>query len=127
MNNIKELVVGKTTETIIRSLFTERIMQESGDESLNTASRAMKIKDLSSQVLGFIKRNPNSKFEIISPEFKSDKAVTLTFSNFETYGETNEEISSYSIVINENFVEAEIVQKMKVGKDNTMRIKAREQ
>lgn len=124
MNEMKQLVLGKTTETLIKTLFNERLVQESSEESLTTATRSMRIKDLQIQVLSFMKRNPNSKFELIVPEYKVAKTVRLTFSNFETYDD-NDETSFYSIVIQDNFTDADIIQKMKIGKDIILKLKSR--
>jgi hypothetical protein len=127
MNDIRKfaIVLGETTEKIIRTLFDYRILQESNDSSLNSASRALKMQDLRSQIIGFVKRQPNSIFKIVSPEYKSEQKISIKFSNF-TYDEVDVDNlpSEYDIIINENFVEATIVHKIKVGKDITLKIKA---
>lgn len=125
MNKMRKLVVGETTETIIRILFDHRILQESSENALNTVSRAAKIKNLKTQILGFIKRNPNSVFELVAPEYKTDKTVVMNFTNFEEYVATDElGWSRYKIVINDNFIDAEIIQKVTIGKDIVLKIKA---
>jgi hypothetical protein len=125
MNEIKRLVIGNTTEMVIKAIFDNRIAQESTNESLNTTSRALKIRDLKAQVMGFIKRNPNSLFELVTPEYSNDKQLKVVFSNFPSFEpEEEEDISSYKIIVEDNFVGAEIVQRVKVGKDITLRIKA---
>lgn len=126
MNEMKNIVVGETTEIIIRTLFDSRIAQESNENAYNTVDRALKIRDLKSQMLGFIKRNPNAIFKITAPEFKSDKNIRLTFSNFDHYLSDEEDLnlSLYKIDIQDNFIEANIIQEVKVGKDIMLKIKA---
>jgi hypothetical protein len=127
MSEIRKLVVGDTTETIIRILFDHRISQESNNDAFNRANRALKIKDLKSQIMGFVKRNPNSTFELVAPEFKSEKLIKIRFTNFDDCNydtEENDDISNYQIVVEDNFVNADIVKKVKIGKDIVLRIKA---
>jgi hypothetical protein len=128
MSNIKKLVVGDTTKAAIRLLFDQRIAQESNDPSFNTIERALNIGKLKSQVMGFIERNPNSRFELVTPEYKNEKVVKLSFDNFENDGEDeddlNEHTCKYKIVVDDNFVEASIINKVVVGKDIVLRIKA---
>jgi hypothetical protein len=124
MNDIKVLVIGSITEAIIKSVFDIRIAQESKDSSLNAIQRAMKIKEMKSQILGFIKRNPNSNFELIIPELKSNKNLTLAFSNFQSFEPEEECTSKYKIVINDDFVTAKVIQKVTVGEDIVLRIKS---
>lgn len=125
MSEIRKLVVGDTTEAAIRLLFTQRIAQESNDPSHSTVNRAIRIKDLRSQIMGFIKRNPNSNFELIVPEYKSEKEIKLVFDNFTSDGsQSDNDISRYRIIINDNFVEAEIIHRVIVGRDIVLKIKA---
>ena len=125
MSEIRKLVVGETTETIIRVLFDHRISQESDGSALNIVSRAQKIRDLRSQIIGFVKRNPNAVFELVVPEFKSEKKVKLTFSNFVSPDlEEDEDIANYKILVSDNFVDGEIINKVKIGKDIVIKIKA---
>jgi hypothetical protein len=125
MNQIKKLVIGTTTESVLRLLFDLRVANESSDPDFNSASRALRIQDLKAQVLGFIKRNPNGTFIVISPEYKSEKVLTLKFDNFILDEDEEENDNTYEIVINENFVEAEITHKVLVGKDIVLKIKAK--
>ena len=124
MNDIKILVIGSITEAIIKSVFDVRIAQESRDSSLNAINRAMKIKEMKSQILGFVKRNPNSNFELVVPELKSNKNLTLAFSNFQSSEPEEECDSKYKIVINDDFVTAKVIQKVTVGEDIILRIKS---
>lgn len=127
MNEIRKLIVGDTTETIIRILFDYRISQESNSDAFNKVNRALKIKNLKSQIMGFVKRNPNSAFELIAPEFKSEKLIKIRFTNFDDVNYDTEEddnISNYQIVVNDNFVNADIIKKVKIGKDITIKISA---
>lgn len=124
MNDIKVLVIGSITEAIIKSVFDVRIAQESRDSSLNAINRAMKIKEMKSQILGFVKRNPNSNFELVVPELKSNKNLTLVFSNFQSSEPEEECDSKYKIVINDDFVTAKVIQKVTVGEDIVLRIKS---
>jgi hypothetical protein len=125
MNEIKKLVIGNTTEMVIKAIFDNRIAQESTNSALNTTSRALKIRDLKSQVMGFIKRNPNALFELVTPEYSNDKQLKVVFSNFPSFEpEEEEDIANYKIVVDDNFITAEIIQKVKVGRDITLRIKA---
>jgi hypothetical protein len=124
MNDIKVLVIGSITEAIIKSVFDVRIAQESRDSSLNAINRAMKIKEMKSQILGFVKRNPNSNFELVVPELKSNKNLTLVFSNFQSSEPEEECDSKYKIVINDDFVTAKVIQKVTVGEDIILRIKS---
>lgn len=124
MNDIKVLVIGSITEAIIKSVFDVRIAQESRDSSLNAINRAMKIKEMKSQILGFVKRNPNSNFELVVPELKSNKNLTLAFSNFQSSEPEEECDSKYKIVINDDFVTAKVIQKVTVGEDIVLRIKS---
>lgn len=125
MSDIRKLVVGETTETIIRVLFDHRISQESNEGALNTINRAQKIRDLRSQILGFVKRNPNGIFELVVPEFKSEKQVRLTFNNFLSPElDEDDDASMYRIVVSDNFVDGEIIHKVKIGKDIVIKIKA---
>lgn len=121
MSDIQKIVIGETTEGAIRGIFDHRIAQESGDISFNNNNRALKIRNLKSQVLSFIKRQPNSSFTLNAPEYKSDKTLALKFNNFVGY---DDECSEYTINIHDSFVDAEVVQHVKVGKDITLRIKA---
>ena len=121
---IKKLVVGNTTEVLIRTLFDNRIAEESTSEDLNSVSRAIRIKDLMNQTLSFIKRNPNSKFIVVAPEFKSEKDVKLSFSNF-TEMEDDED-ARYQISIRDNFIEADIVHFVEVGNNIKLTLKAEE-
>jgi len=123
MSEIKKIVVGETTEVVIRTLFDQRIQQESTEQQLNTISRAMKIKDLKSKVIGFIKRNPNSTFELLAPEYKTEKILRIQFGNYEIDG-LDDEASQYVISINDNFIEAEARHKASIGKDLVLKIKA---
>lgn len=125
MTEIKKLVVGETTETVIRTLFDQRISQESSSNDLNSLDRALKIKNLKTQIIGFVKRNHNGIFELIVPEYKIDKVVKLHFTNFEDPNvEEGNDFSHYKIVVNDNFVTADIIQKVCVGKDIVLKIKA---
>lgn len=124
MNDIKVLVIGSITEAIIKNVFDVRIAQESRDSSLNAINRAMKIKEMKSQILGFVKRNPNSNFELVVPELKSNKNLTLVFSNFQSSEPEEECDSKYKIVINDDFVTAKVIQKVTVGEDIILRIKS---
>ena len=119
---IKKLIVGNTTETLLRTLFDNRIAEESTSENLNGNRRAMQIKNLSAQILGFIRRNPNSRFTIIVPEYKFEKTVKLKFNNF--IEEEDDDDSSYTILLNDNFVEAEIIKFVEVGNNTTLTLKA---
>jgi hypothetical protein len=123
MSEIKKIVVGETTEIVIRTLFDQRIQQESTEQQLNTISRAMKIKDLKSKVIGFIKRNPNSMFELFVPEYKTEKVLKLQFRNYEIDG-GDEDASEYVITIHDNFIEADACHKASVGRDIILKIKA---
>ena len=124
MNKILKIIVGETAETIMRVAFDHRIAQESGDIAFNTISKAGRIKDLKNQIMGFVKRNPNSVFDVTIPEYKSDKKVKIAFTNFNEIELDENNITLYSIVIKDNFVNAEITQKVKIGKDITLKIKA---
>jgi hypothetical protein len=123
MNEIKAIVIGEATEATIRYIFDHRILEESKDPSYNTVSRALRVRDLKSQIMGFIERNPNGHFELIAPEYKSEKLFKLSFNNFE---EEDDEANEYQIVIADNFVEAEIIHKVTVGKDIVLKIRANE-
>jgi hypothetical protein len=127
MSEIQKLVVGETTETLIRVVFDQRIAQESNEDLLNKVDRALKIRNLKTQVLGFIKRNPNAIFELTVPEYKSEKSLKLRFANFSSHDldEDTTEFSKYSIVLKDNFVEGEIIQQVTVGKDIVLKIKAK--
>lgn len=123
MNDIKPVVIGEGTESTIKYIFDRRILEESKDPSYNTTSRALRVRDLKSQIIGFIERNPNGHFELLAPEYKSEKLLKLSFNNFE--GE-DDEANEYQINIIDNFVEAEIIHKVTVGRDIVLRIRANE-
>ena len=123
MSEIRKIVVGETTEIVVRTLFDQRIQQESTEPQLNSISRAMKIKDLKSKVIGFIKRNPNSIFELLVPEYKTEKVLRLKFGNYEMDG-SDDDASQYIITVRDNFIEAEACHKASVGKDMILKIKA---
>lgn len=122
MSSIKKLVVGETTLSTIRGLFDNRIAQEGGSPTFNNVDRALKIKDLKSQVIGFINRNHNGNFELIVPEYRSEQVVKLKFTNY-TEVEDDED-PTYVIEVNDNFVSANITHRVKVGKDIILKIKA---
>ena len=124
MNKIQKLVVGETTETVIRVIFDHRIAQESSDNALNLIKRASRIKDLKYQVIGFIKRNPNHIFDLIVPEYKSDKELKLSFTNFNDINADEDDFSKVQIHIQDNFVDAEITKKVKIGRDIVLKLKA---
>jgi hypothetical protein len=123
MNDIKPLVLGEGTESAIKHVFDHRILEESKDPSHNTISRALRVKNLKSQIIGFIERNPNGHFELVAPEYKSEKLFKLSFNNFE---EEDDEANEYQIVIADNFVEAEVIHKVTVGKDIVLKLRANE-
>jgi hypothetical protein len=120
---IKKLIVGNTTEVLIRTLFDNRIAEESSSNDLNNVARAMQIRDLRNQVLVYLRSNPNSKFTLIAPEFKSEKAITLKFNNF--IEEEDDDDSSYAITIEDNFVEAEVIKFVEVGQNLKLTLKAK--
>jgi hypothetical protein len=120
---IKKLIVGNTTEVLIRTLFDNRIAEESSSNDLGNIARAMQIKDLKNQVLVYLKSNPNSRFTLVAPEFKSEKTIVLKFNNF--IEEEDDEDSSYAINIQDNFVEAEIIKFVEVGQNLKLTLKAR--
>jgi hypothetical protein len=125
MNQIKKIVVGSTTEAAVRLLFDNKVLQASNDGgTLTLVARALKINDLRTQVLSYIKRNPNSRFEIIAPEHSVDKSIGLVFNNFVDSGD-DDDVSEYRIVIDDSFTSCEITQKAKIGADITMTLKAR--
>ena len=123
MGNISRVVIGESTETALKTLFDSRIAQESSEEALNLMSRTQEIRDLKNQVLSFIKRNPNSSFEVIVPEFKVGKVLTLKFTNFPEL-EDDEEVSEYTLEVNDSFDVCEITQKADLGKDIRLTLKA---
>ena len=124
MSEIQKMIVGETTERIIRTLFDQRIQQESTEPDYNTSSRASRIKDLKIKVISYIKRNPNAQFELVTPEYKADKQLVLVFSNYELANLNDKDVSKFTITISDNFVEAEVRQKVIVGKDMIMKLKA---
>lgn len=119
---IKKLVVGNATEILIRTIFDSRIAEESSSENLNAISRAVRIRDLMNQTLGFVKRNPNSKFTIISPELLVDKKVKLSFTNFVEDEEDDD--SEYQINITDDFTTAEIIKFVEIGNNIKLTLKA---
>jgi len=124
MTTIRKIVVGESTESIIRFLFDHRIALESEEVNYNSIDRAMKIRDLKGQVISFIKRNPNSNFELIAPERISDKIINLRFTNYNDDITELDECSEYVIEVDDSFVKAYVTQKVKVGKNITLTIKA---
>jgi hypothetical protein len=120
---IKKLIVGNTTEVLIRTLFDNRIAEESSSNDLSNVARAMQIRDLKNQILVYLRSNPNSRFTLVAPEFKSEKTVVLKFNNF--IGEEDDEDSSYAINIEDNFVEAEIIKFVEVGQNLKLTLKAK--
>ena len=111
--SIKKLIIGNTTEALLNTLFNNRISEESTSNDFNSNSRAIKIKDLKNQIIGYMKRNPNSRFTVIAPEFKSEKQVKLQFNNF--LDEEDDDDSVYVISIEDNFVTAEIIKIVEIG------------
>ena len=116
MDAIKQqVVIGESTETLLKLAFDNRIAQESGEGALNAMSRAIQIRDLKTQVLSFIKRNSNSKFKIEIPEYGVDKVLTMSFTNF--IEEDIEEVSKFDMAIDDNFTKCRIAQKADLGRD----------
>lgn len=125
MSEMKKLVLGETTEAVLRLLFDRRVAEESSDPEFNTANRALRIHNLKTQIIGFVKRNPNGRFILIVPEYKSEKVLKVVFDNFTIEDNAEDEkVNDYEIVLKDNFVEAEIIHKVIVGKDITLKIKA---
>lgn len=120
MNTLKKIEIGETAEALIRLIFDKRVALESADENLNHYSRALEINALKASALAFIKRNPNAKFKLISPEKIFPKDFSIEFSNY--CGEI-ENPSEYTLTINEDFDEIKVNQKVKVGRDIKFTIK----
>jgi len=127
MTTFKKIILGETTEAAIKLLFDNRIAQESSDEStaLNVMNRSMTIKDLKTQVLSFIKNNPNSSYKLIVPEFNSDKKLELLFTNYSYLNDEDEDkVSEYEIVVDEAFNECNIKHKSLLGEPVKLRLTA---
>ena len=122
MSVIKGVIIGKSTEALIRLLFDNRAAQESTEGALNAMTRASKIKNLKNEVISFIKRNANSKFELEAPEYDTEKKVKLSFNNFTGEEEEEDITSEFKISIDESFTTCNVSQKAKFGKDITLRI-----
>lgn len=114
---MKPIILGELTESIIRLIFDKRAALESNDDSLNTMSRTLKIKDLKNQVLSFIKRNPNCRFMLEVPEYNTEKITRLQFSNFVEPTDEDEIASSIELIINDRFTKCIITEKVTIGKD----------
>lgn len=122
MSAIKGIIIGKSTEALIRLLFDNRAAQESTEGALNAMSRASNIKKLKNEVISFVKRNANSKFELEAPEYDTEKTVKLSFNNFTGEEEEDDVTCEFKMVIDESFTKCNISQKAKFGKDITLRI-----
>jgi hypothetical protein len=117
MNEMKRIVVGDTTEALVRSIFDQRTMQEnSGEKSLNAANRSLTLKDMRAQVMAFIKRNANSRFSITFQELNLNKTTTISFTNYDEDPD-EEPVGDYVFDMSEDFTKCEITQKVKIGKD----------
>lgn len=112
---LKKVVLGESTEAVIRHLFDRRSAQEGNEGSLNSMDRSLRINELKGEVLHFIKNNANSNFSLVVPEYKVNKSVKVTFSNY--LGELDGEASEYVFKIDENFSKCEVVHKLRVGRD----------
>ncbi len=128
MEGIKNLVIGETTETLIRAIFENRIAQESTSENLGSIGRTLRIRELRSQVMEFIKNNPNSIITLTSREYKSPKVLELRFANFndDYLDVTDEDNSVVTIEIADNFTEARIIRKAEVGRDFILTLRAKQ-
>lgn len=123
MNTIKKIVLGDSTEAIIKSIFNNRIAQESREETLNSISRASQIKDLQIQVLSFIKRNANSSFKLKFEEYNVNKQLVLNFTNFQEIDfSEDDETSKFELEIDNSFTKCYVSQKADLGKDITLTI-----
>jgi hypothetical protein len=125
MNEIRKVILGKTTESLLKEIFYSRIAQESIEETYNTLERAIKIKALKDKVISFIKMNPNSFFEVLYPELKLEKRSKISFTNFNDIiddEEDYENFSHYVIEIDDSYTFANVSKKIKIGKDITLKI-----
>lgn len=125
MSEIRKVILGKTTESLLRNIFDSRIAQESVEETYNTIERAIKIKALKDKIISFVKMNPNSFFELLSPELKLEKRSKLSFTNFNDIiddEEDYENFSHYVIEIDDSYTFATVNKKIKIGKDITLKI-----
>lgn len=117
MSSIKRIIIGEATEDAIKALFDSRIRQESSEGSMNMSRRQLDISHLKTQVLSYIKNNPNAKFELVVPELKIGKTVKMVFTNYASFDEDNDPISTFTLTINDEFDKCVIVQKADIGKD----------
>lgn len=117
MRTMRKIVVGDTTEAVIKLAFDKRAAQESGDSPLDSMSRTLKIRDLRIQIISFIKRNPNSRFRLEIPEFNTEKLLRIGFSNFVETNEDDDSIAKYELKVNDRFTECTVIQKAEYGKD----------
>jgi len=125
MEKIKKMVIGNIAEVILRTIFSTRISEESTSDELNKVSRARKIYDLQNKVIGFVKRQPNSVFQVEIPEYESDKRLKLEFSNFpDEYDEDDDETCHYNIIIEDNFVIARVLLQTELGEPIRTTLKA---
>jgi hypothetical protein len=123
MDTIKKVVIGDTTEAIIKLLFDHKIAQESNEGAMNAQRRALEIKDLKGQIISFIKRQPNAKFSIEAPEHRINKSVKLSFTNYDEDQEDDDSIQ-YKVVVMDDYSSCRITQKSILGADVTLTLKA---
>ncbi len=126
MNEVKQIVIGDVTKSIINSIFDNRIIQEDLNNDQNHLSRAIRIKQLKIEIMNFLKRNPNSVVEINANEYLLNKKVKVICNNFNEDFEMSDEedICRYVIDIEDNYVEARVTKKVKIGRDIVSIIKS---
>jgi len=126
MNEVKQIVIGDVTKSIINSIFDNRIIQEDLNNDQNHLSRAIRIKQLKIEIMNFLKRNPNSVDEINANEYLLNKKVKVICNNFNEDFEMSDEedICRYVIDIEDNYVEARVTKKVKIGRDIVSIIKS---
>lgn len=129
MNEIKKIVLGNTTEKIISLIFDNHMLQESMERNKNQISRDLRIRDLKSQLMGFIRRNANAIFELNFTEYMSDKVTKIIFTNFDGYdledAINEDEFSHYIIDIDTLCSSIIITHKVKIGKNITITLQSR--